>query len=192
MNTAGLFKVLSDIHPLTEGFKNAVVKELTPLSLPKNHMLLEAPKIAEHAYFLDQGFAMTYTFVDGKKLTDAFWKPGQIMLSFKSFFEQIPSLEYIQLMGKSELLCISYLSLQKILDLYPEGHNIYHMVMNRHYAHSLNRIHDMQRLNALQRLEKLLNVFPDIEQIVPQDAIASYLGIAAQSLSRLKRRKGDF
>lgn len=191
MNTEGLFNALSAIHSLSRGFKKSLEKALIPLTLPKNHLLLEAPKIAEHAYFLNKGFAMAYTFVDGKRNTEAFWKAGQIMMSSNSFFEQVPSMEYIQLMQKSDVLCISYASVQNLFNNFPEANYIYQIIMNRHYENSRNRIHDMQRLDALQRFKKLLRIFPDIEQIVPQDCIASYLGITPQSLSRLKRQKGN-
>lgn len=63
------------------------------------------------------------------------------------------------------------------------------MIMNRHYAKCRARISDIQRLSALARLEILLNIYPDIEQIIPQESIASYLNITPQSLSRLKKRK---
>src|SRR5687768_9326818 len=98
MDTKELFKVLAEIYPLSGGFKESLEKELIQLSLPQNHLLLEAPKIADHAYFLNKGFAMGYTFVNGKKSIEAFWKAGQIIVSSNSFFEQLPSLEYIQLM----------------------------------------------------------------------------------------------
>lgn len=189
MSAEGLFNVLAAYHPLSDDFKKALEKELIPLSLPKNHLLLEAPKISTHAYFLDKGFAMSYSFLEGKKITENFWKSGQIMMAFESFFERTPSREFVQLMQKSEVLCISYDSMQKMFELFPEAHRIYRGIMNRHYALSRARIRDLQRLKASQRLEKLLAAFPEIELIVSQEAIASYLGITAQSLARMKRKE---
>jgi CRP/FNR family transcriptional regulator, anaerobic regulatory protein len=189
MNPEGLFTTLEAFHPLRDEFKKALEMELIPLSLPKNHVLLEAPKISTHAYFLDKGFALSYSFYQGKKITENFWKSGQIMVAFESFFEQTPSLEFIQLMQASDVLCISYDSVQKMFDLFPEAQRIYRGIMNRHYAQSRGRIRDIQRLSASQRLEKLVSAFPDIELIVSQDAIASYLGITPQSLARIKRKE---
>jgi hypothetical protein len=60
--------------------------------------------------------------------------------------------------------------------------------MNQYYENSRERTHDMQHLNARERYQKLLANFPQIEQIIAQEFIASYLGIAPQSLSRLKRQ----
>ena len=189
MNTDALFKVLSAIHPISEDFKASLKEELIPLSLPKNYLLLEAPRIAEFVYFIENGFAMSYTFQEGKKLTEAFWKSGQIMTSANSFFEQVLSMEYIQLVEKSELLCVSRAGVQRLFDQHREAHFLYHKIMNKHYVHCRARIHDIQLLSASQRFETLLKLFPDIEQAITQESIASYLSITPQSLSRLKRER---
>lgn len=186
-----LFQVLSAIHPLSEDFKKAIEKEMTSLSLPSQHILLEAPRIAEYAYFLDSGFALSYTFLKGKKQIGCFWVSGQIILSGKSFFERVPSKEFIQLMTQSEVLCISLDSVLRLFDLFPEANTIYRIVMNQYYEHSQQRIHDLQHLTGLERYEKLLSTFPNVEQLIPQEYIASYLGIAPQSLSRIKRHSGS-
>lgn len=191
MQAESLFRFLSSVHPLGNEFKSALEKELILLSPPKNYVLLDPPRISEHAYFLVDGFAISYSFVKGRKVTEAFWKSGQIMVAFESFFEQIPSLEVIQLLEPSEVLCISYASVQRLFALYPEAQILYRIIMNRHYTHCRNRVRDLQQLSASQRLDKLIAAFPNIELIAPQDSIASYLGITAQSLSRLKRQKTD-
>lgn len=189
INTDALFKVLSAIYPISEAFKFSLVKELIPLSLPKNHLLLEAPKIAEFVYFIQSGFAMSYTFQDGKRLTEGFWKARQIMTSVNSFYAQVPSEEYIQLAAKSDLLCISRAAVQSLFEKHQETHFLYHKIMNGYSAQCRARIHDIQLLSASQRFETLQKLIPDIEQIITQESIASYLAITPQSFSRIKRQK---
>jgi CRP/FNR family transcriptional regulator, anaerobic regulatory protein len=191
MDTNSLFNVLSGIQPISVEFKSTIKKELIPMTLPKGHVLLDAPKICDHAYFLKAGFAISYSFVEGKKVTNTFWKSTQFMVSYKSFINRTPSLDYIQLLERSEVFCISYQSVQSLLDRFPDADDLYRGILSRHYEFSLHRIQEMQRLSVEKRFEKLLQVFPGIEQLASQDAIASYLGITAQSLSRLKKRKGN-
>lgn len=191
MRTDRLFEVLSACHPLSTSFKAAITNELIPLSLPKNFHLLEAPKVAEHAYFLDSGFAMFYSFEDGEKHVDGFWQAGQIILSARSFFEQRPSAEFIQLMEKSDVWCISHASVMQLFNAFPEAHHIYRVLMNTYYEQTLKRIRDMKRLSAVERYHKLIGTFRMIEQVVQQEYIASYLGITPQSLSRIKRQLLD-
>lgn len=184
-----LFQVLSAIHPVSPKYKSAVEKEITPLSLPRNHVLLEAPKISDHVYFLDSGFAMSFTYIDGIKCIDHFWRAGQIVMSARSFFERTPSVEFIQLMEKSEVLCLSHASVMRLFEEFPEANFIYRVVMNQYYEQCKEKFRDMHHLTAEQRHQKLLHQFPGVEQIIPQEYIASYLGITPQSLSRIKRKR---
>lgn len=188
MNLSRLFEVLSALHPLSDSFKRALENETTTLSLPKNYLLLEAPAVAPYAYFLNNGFAMSYTFVKGEKKVTGFWEPSQIVVSLKSFFEQTPSTEFIQLMVQSDVLFISRPSLLMLLDTFPEGNYLSRKIMHIYYEHCKSRLYDIQWLTATERYLKLHHNFPGIEQVISQEDIASYLGIAPQSLSRIKKQ----
>ena len=189
MNTEPLFRLLSAIQPLSLDFSQALENQLIPVTFPKSHMLLETPHVSDFAYFLSTGFAMSFTYSNGRKSTSEFWKSNQIMVACNSFFERVPSAESIQLMTKCDLLCISYDSVQQLFLQYPEATNVYRIIMNRYYQNMRERILDLQNLRATERFNKLFRIYPDIEQLVSQDSIASYLSITPQSLSRLKRRK---
>ena len=189
MDLERLLFVLSSISQLSNEFKVALNKEMTRLSLPRNYLLLEAPNVSDHAYFLESGFAMSYTFVKGKMQTEKFWASGEIIVSAKSFFEQVPSKEFIKLMAQSEVLFISSAAVQRLFDYFPEANFIYRVIMNQYHEHCRDRIHDMQHLSSTERYDKLTSSFPAIEQVITQEHIASYLGIAPQSLSRIKRMK---
>lgn len=188
MHFADLFQALSRYHPLTDRFKAALEKEIILLSPTKNYILLSVPNVSTHAYFLVNGFAVSYSFYEGRKITEAFWKPGEIMVSLESFFQQTPARETIQLIPKSDVYCISYARVMELLDTFPEAQRICRAILVQHYAQRCSRLHDMQRLSAYQRFQKLLSTYPNLERIVSQDAIASYLGITAQSLARMKRK----
>lgn len=189
MNTEKLFSVLSSIHPISGDCREAIQKKITPLSLPGNYMLLEPTRMAECAYFLEEGFAMAYTFINGKKQVEWFWKSGEILFSARSFFEQVPSREFIQLRTDSKLFCITYPAVLELFNNCHEAHFIYRVIMNQYYEQSRERTRDLQNLTAMERYEKLIGTIPRLEQFVSQEDIASYIGIAAASFSRMKGRK---
>jgi CRP/FNR family transcriptional regulator, anaerobic regulatory protein len=187
MNTDGLLRSLSAIYPLSENFQESLTKQLVPLSLPKHYMLVELPKISDQMYYLESGFAMSYSYADGKRQVESFWKKGDAIMLYKSFFEQTPSLESIELMEKSDLFSLSYAGLHKLFDSFMESHFLYRKIMGRYYEISRARVRELQQLNGEQRFAKLHVHYPGIEQLISQDCIASYLGITPQSLSRIKR-----
>jgi len=190
MKTDRLFELLAGIYPLSNEFKITLSKLLVQLSLPKNHMFLEPPNVAGFACFIETGFAFSYSYIDGKKSIDRLWTAGEIMVSAKSFFEQQPSTEFIQLALPCDLLCISYTNQLLLFDAHPEAHSLTRAVMTSYIEQARERAIDMKNLSALERYHKLLLKFPQIEQILSQEQIASYIGIAPQSLSRMKSKNG--
>lgn len=189
MNTDYFFSVLDLYHPLSDDFKKFLRDALIPLSVPARHILLDVPRVASHVYFLQEGFAVSYTLSAAGKITEGFWKPGQLILSFESFFEQKPSLEVIQLVTSSELLGVSYEAVNEALLRFPEAQVLYRVMLNKHYLHVRKRLRDIKFSNHAAQYSKLRQIFPGLELIVSQRTIATYLGIAPQSLARIKRRR---
>lgn len=187
MKKQKLFEVLQRIQPLSDVFQEAIEEALTELSLPKGYFLMEAPRVAEYIYFIESGFAQAYYYEDGEKLTSAYWKSGQFVVSFQSFTEQKPSTEYIQLMTHSKVWCLSYESMNRLLEEHAEGRQLYRQMLHAHVIRSQKHVRDMQRLKAEDRFQNLIRTFPRIEQLVTQRSIATYLGITSQSLSRMKK-----
>ncbi len=182
-----LIALLETIHPLTDALKKHLQEHLIPLVFPSRHILLEAPRVASHIYYLEEGFAMSYTYSDDGKITESFFKPGQLVLSFESFVNQKPSFEFIQLLKPSKVICISYETMLEVLTNYPESNEIYRSLMNEHYVKLQKQIRAMKRADHKSEYLKLRDLYPDIEKIVTQRAIASYLGITPQALARIKR-----
>lgn len=119
---------------------------------------------------------------------EGFWRPREVVVPFKSFSEQSPSMEFIQLLTPGDVFYISHASVVMLLDTFPEGNYIYRHVLHGYYENCRIRLQDLQQLSATERYHNLRQRFSGIEQLVSQEDIASYLGIAPQSLSRIKRK----
>ncbi|HEY0740317.1 MAG TPA: Crp/Fnr family transcriptional regulator [Chryseosolibacter sp.] len=178
---------MQSIVPLPEPVIRQIHQMLVPIRLPKNFRILEAPKVSDHVYFINSGSAMSFTFDEGKKQVEWLWKSGQLIISPKSFFERVPSHEFLQLLDDAELLCMSYENVSFLLNEFPQIRIAHQVIMTKYYQQCRQRLRDMQRLTARERYEKLVSSFPRIGQLLPQEQIASYLGITPQSLSRIKR-----
>jgi CRP-like cAMP-binding protein len=183
-----LFKFLDMKQQLSDALRSALERELTVLSLPKNYMLLEVPKISDFAYFINEGSVMSFTFKEGKKQVEWMWTSEQVVISPKSFFNRVRSTEYLQLIEASEVVAISYQSVMRIFLEHPEAHALYRMVMSDYYDLCRQRIRDFQQFSGADRYKILIASFKNIEQVLSQELISSYLGITPQSLSRIKRR----
>lgn len=189
MNTERLFEALAKISPLPEDFREALTSELQEVTYPKNHFLVQMHSVAHHAYFLERGFAVAYYFRDGNKIVTTFWKPGEIIFSPQSFFEQSQSAEAIQLTMESELLCISLQAVNRLFEEFSVGNLLARVITAQYHTRSEERIVDLHSLDAAERYRKLILNYPGIELNASQDLIASYLNITPQSLSRLRHRQ---
>ena len=179
---------LRSYYPVSKPFTEAVLRSVSALTLPKNQHLHEAPKVADYMYFLVSGFAVSYTFIDGENHVETFRSADEFILYPSSFCHRKPSLEYVMLTRKSEVLCFSHEDALRLLHDYPEGSLVFANIVGSLYEESQARLRDIHLMGAEERYRQLLNRYRDIEQSVSQDTIASYLGITPQSLSRIKRR----
>lgn len=189
MSIVRLISHLENLCPLSVEFRQALERVVVPVTLPKHYMLLEPPRIAEHAYFVVRGLLMCYTYQDSKKCVEGFWTSEQILVSLRSFFEQVPATEFIQLLDESDLLCISCADAMRLLETFPEAQCIYRKVLNHYYEESRARARELASIPASVRYSRFIRHIPKVEQHLSQELIASYLGITPQSLSRIKRYK---
>ena len=181
---------LSKFSRISDTLKRAIETELEYQVLPRHSFILQPPLISDTLYYMHSGFAMSYVLMEGRKLTKAFWKPGQLVVSFYSMFNQTPTNEHIQVVEKAEVAALKYSSLKQIIAASQEAQALYYKIMNDHYLQGMNEIDDIQMMTAIERFQKLLAIYPNLEQLVSQEAIAHYLSITPQSLSRLKRQHG--
>lgn len=109
----------------------------------------------------------------------------------ESFRKQEPSIYNIQALEKTELLQISFHSFQKMLEQVPILERYFRIILESYLGALQKRIIYTHIYNAEQRYLDFLQNYPNIAARIPQYLIASYLGISAEFLSRI-RKKNDF
>jgi CRP-like cAMP-binding protein len=105
-----------------------------------------------------------------------------------SFFGKEPSLFTIETIETSTLLVLKLEDFKKLLDITPEYKDMFIELLSR-------RVTDYGKLFLLRITKKpeeryldLMKNNPEILMRVPQHYIATYLGITAVSLSRIRNR----
>ena len=78
-------------------------------TLRKHDFLLQAGKISDNYFFLDQGFVRAFVYdADGNDVTTGFYTGGQVVFEVASFFNRTPSCEYIQALADCRGWCITH------------------------------------------------------------------------------------
>lgn len=116
--------------------------------------------------------------------TDDWWATD-----IESFRKQEPSIYNIQALEKTELLQISFDSFQRMLEQIPVLEKYFRIILEGYVGTLQKRIVMNNVYNAEHRYLDFLQSYPKLAVKIPQYLIASYLGISAEFLSRIRRRK---
>ncbi len=106
----------------------------------------------------------------------------------ESFQKQKPSIYNIQAIEKTELLQIRYNSFQEMLKEIPKLERFFRIILENYLGSLQRRIILNNVLDAEQRYSNFLENYPKIADKVPNYLIASYLGITAEFLSRMRKK----
>lgn len=157
--------------------------------LKSKTVLLSEGEISKKMFYVEKGCLRVWFNSNGKEITFQFFFEGQMVSSFESFWTGQPSLYNIETIEDSIIHTIKRSDFQEVLDSNPstkkDFENYIYKRLGNYVKLFLSRIADKPE----QRYKELLKTNPEILQRIPQHYIASYLGISAVSLSRIRNRR---
>jgi len=159
------------------------------LTADKFTLLVTEGQYADKSYFIVKGCARAYYLKYGKNIIDWFAFENDFINSINSFFENIRSPHFIELLEPTTYLEISRQDIFKLSDKYHDFDRLGRVIVTKILFALRNRIFTIQFETPHQKYENLLNIRPDITQRVPLTHIASYLGITLETLSRIRNLK---
>ncbi|TAI47000.1 Crp/Fnr family transcriptional regulator [Flagellimonas allohymeniacidonis] len=156
-------------------------------SFPKNHLLHEKGTVCKHIYLIHKGLARTFFYKHGKDITVHLASEGEVITAVDSIISLKKSRYNVELLEDSEVLSISYKTLQDLLSQYPEYEKYVRLVLERMYTEGADRIEEFLFYSAKERYENLIRTRPQLIQRVNLGHIASYLGMTQETLSRIRK-----
>lgn len=174
---------------LTNECKSDLKKVSRIRTLDRETQIVKEGQFADKTYFIARGSARAYYLKDDKDITDWFAFENNFINSINSFFLQIPSPHFIEVLEPSILLEISREHIDLLSDKYREFDRLGKMAVTKTLLQLQQRVVSIQFETAQQKYENILKIRPDITQRVPLTHIASYLGITLETLSRIRNPK---
>jgi CRP-like cAMP-binding protein len=174
---------------LTNECKKELKEVSKILTIDKEVKIVREGQFADKTYFISKGSARAFYLKDGKDITDWFAFENDFISSINSFFLNIPSPHYIEVLEPSVLLEISRDKIIYLSDKYKEFDRLGKLIVTKTMLHLQQRIVSVQFETAQQKYENILKIRPDITKRVPLTHIASYLGITLETLSRNRNPK---
>jgi CRP-like cAMP-binding protein len=96
-------------------------------------------------------------------------------------------LSIIEALEDTEFLQITHEQEQELMKAIPAYEQMMMLLAKRGNIAMHRRIHASIRLTAEERYKELMETYPEFIQRFPRNMIASYLGITAETLSRVRK-----
>lgn len=172
------------------GLQDPHIKELNKyfkeVKLHKKDFLITPGQTCNFIGFVEQGVLRSFIPNKGDEFNLDFNLPNTFVSSYRSFLTRMPTHGCIQALSETTIHSISYTDYNKLLDFSKEWYKLGKYIADSLFIKKCKRETSLLMDNAAERYQLLLENYPNIEQLVPQYHIASYLGIRPESLSRIK------
>src|SRR5690606_27775840 len=166
-----------------------IISQFNVVHAKRNQLLLSVDDICDKYYFINKGCIRLYTISsDGKENSRYFAFEENFATALPSFIDQKPAGEYLQTIQNSELLYISRTKFYHLVDTIPEFAKLYTGILENGFIVAQKRIYGFQGFNAQEKVKWIIKNQPKLLLNVSNKMAASYLGISASTLSRIKSK----
>ena len=182
-----LFDFIARYMPLTEPEKQVIVDLALFKRFDKGTVLVRAGELSNAYYFVVKGCLRAYYLIDGEEKTTAFYTELQNLAPLSTVNKK-PSDQCIVCLEDSLLLVSTPDTEQLVFERFPRFETLCRLLPENLLVQSQASFDEFKNSSPEQRYLHLLDTRPDLLQRVPLHQLASFLGIKAESLSRIRRR----
>ena len=188
------FEYVGKYIELDSETRQTIASQLSEISFPEKHVILSEGSITNKVYFILSGTARSYYIdVSGTTVTWSFYFNNNksivrnlFALDGRAYLTNEPSSIAIEALSEVNALVFT----REVLNSLMEKSLKYEIWMRKFtenaYVGMYDRAFTILTMSATERYHKLLKDEPHLMQMFSNHYIASYLGIAPQSLSRIR------
>ncbi|MCH3885024.1 Crp/Fnr family transcriptional regulator [Tenacibaculum aquimarinum] len=169
---------------------NLFTSKLKKQTVKKRTKLLSLGQVENHISFISSGivrFLITKEDVE-KEITFGFCFENEFVSAYDSFLTQKPSLYELETLTEVTMWSITYLDLQEVYQKTKIGNTLGRLSSERLFLIKSKREQSLLNETAEERYLNLFKDRPKLIKEIPLKYIASYIGVTAQALSRIRKR----
>lgn len=175
---------------LTEEEKAYYISLLKIKKVKKKQYIVQPDFVCNHRTYIAKGAMRSYLIDDdGQDHTVAIGIDDWWIADFASYVYREPATLFVEALEDSILIQISYDDEQKLMEHLPKFAKFYLNLVQFGFANLQRRILSDISLNAAERYENFLLKYPAVAARIPQYALASYLGISHELLSKIRNKR---
>jgi len=188
MNTFTLTTFLTSNIDIDKNILDELLQNCKTIKISKGNFLLRQGEICKHSFFVESGLLRQYSIDNKGKEHILQFAPETWFISDRGsiYFNQ-PSDYFIQALEDSKVLQIDERFILHLAEQNKSFLAFNNKLLHNHIRHLQKRVTQLLSATAEERYLDFIKLYPDILLRVPQSMVASYLGITAESLSRVRK-----
>lgn len=182
------FTLLNSISEVDESTFAQLIDISKYRKVEKGEVLTEIGKIPTKAYLLINGVLRSYiTQESGKQYNKRLYTSLSFSGALTAMIKKEPSFICIEAITESEIFEVDFNAFKKLCTENTSVNRLYSRVLERAFIAYEDRNNDLMTLTGTERYLKLREQIPNIDDLIPQYQIASYLNITPVQLSRIRK-----
>ncbi|WP_242135259.1 Crp/Fnr family transcriptional regulator [Aestuariivivens marinum] len=183
------FDFLNSITDISEDFFEELKSISVFREVPEGTQLVKLNEVPTKIYMLVSGLIRCYLITEeGKEYNKSFYLPICFVASLTALLRKKPSLFVFETLGDCKIYEIEYAKLMTLCKNNIQLSALYAKVLEVVYTKYEKRLVELISLDAKGRYLALRRQIPNLDTIIPQYHIASFLGITPVQLSRIRKK----
>ena len=184
-----IYKLINNISYLTSETWLTLITHTTEIELKKNDYFVKEGEISREIGILTKGIVRSfYVTEDGKEYNKTLFVAPNIIGSYVSLITRQPNRLPQQALTDCIVTKIPLSTIEKLSKENIEIERLRRKIAEQFFVLKEKRELEMALLQANERYLIFRKEFPEVEQLISQYHIASYLGISATQLSRIRKK----
>jgi len=166
-----------------------LISIIRTMNVKKRQFIVQPNFICSHQTYVLKGAFRSYFVNDqGIDHTIQFAVEDWFISDFNSYINQSPASLFVEALEDGIVQQIAYDDVEKLCEMNPKFERYFRLVAQKSFAFSQRRVLSNLGKSAEKRYLEFLSLYPSIVQRVPQYALASYLGMSPEFLSKIRKK----
>lgn len=183
-----LIEFLSNFPELGKEEIEVIANNIPVVSFKKGDMLVRDGEVPAECYFVLKGIVRQYEIIEGEEKTTEFYTEKNGAVSSSHYTDQTPFEGYLKCAEDCLLIAGNMEIDQENYEKFPVLQTITRQMIESDLNVTKKKFSKFVTSSPKERYLNLMETQPDLLNRVPLHQIASYLGMTAESLSRIRKR----
>ncbi|MNV17082.1 DNA-binding transcriptional dual regulator Crp [compost metagenome] len=161
---------------------------LDTITVPARTQLVQEGSIARKMYIIEKGALRIWLNKDGSEITSQFFFEGKLVASLESFLSLQPSSFCLETLEECKLYVLDKITFDELMKNDSDFREWFQEYILDRFLYYSKHVLSFLRDKPEERYIHLLKTNPGLLKRVPQQDLATYIGITPVSLSRIRNR----